>query len=37
MALQLQQAEAEKLTPLVAENKAGYFGVHLTSPGQLKP
>jgi len=32
-----QQAQAEKLTLLVAENKTGYFGVHLSNPGQLKP
>jgi predicted secreted protein len=32
-----QQAQAEKLTLLVAENKAGYFGVHLDKPGQPKP
>jgi len=33
-----QQAQAEKLTLLVAENKAGYFGVHLAAnPGQPKP
>jgi hypothetical protein len=32
-----QQAQAEKLTLLVAENKAGYFGVHLIRPGQPKP
>ena len=31
------QAEAEGLTLLVAENKAGYFGVHLVNPGQPKP
>jgi len=28
---------AEKLTLLVAENKTGYFGVHLVHPGQPKP
>ena len=33
----LQQAQAEKLTLLVAENKAGYFGVHLNRPGKPKP
>ena len=27
-----QQAQAEKLTLVVAENKAGYFGVHLHMP-----
>ena len=32
-----QQAQAEKLTLLVAENKAGYFGVALVKPGQRKP
>jgi myo-inositol-hexaphosphate 3-phosphohydrolase len=32
-----QQAQAEKLTLLVAENKAGYFGVTLSKPGQPKP
>jgi len=32
-----QQAQAEKLTLLVAENKAGYFGVNLIRPGQPKP
>jgi hypothetical protein len=32
-----QQAQAEKLTLLVAENKAGYFGVSLYKPGQPKP
>jgi len=31
-----QQAQAEKLTLLVAENKSGYFGVHL-NPGRPKP
>ena len=31
------QAEAEGLTLLVADNKTGYFGVHLTYPGQPKP
>jgi len=31
-----QQAQAEKLVLLVAENKAGYFGVTL-KPGQSKP
>ena len=30
-----QQAHAEKLTLLVAENKSGYFGVHL-KPGLPK-
>ena len=34
----LQQAQAEKLTLLVADNKTGYFGVHLASrPGLSKP
>jgi hypothetical protein len=32
-----QQAQAEKLTLLVAECSTGYFGVHLTKPGQPKP
>jgi len=32
-----QQAQAEKLTLLVAENSTGYFGVHLNKPGQPKP
>eukprot|EP00964_Phaeocystis_antarctica_P101387 scaffold66872_cov55-Phaeocystis_antarctica.AAC.1 len=32
-----QQAKAEELTLLVAESKTGYFGVHFTYPGQLKP
>ena len=32
-----QQAQAEKLTLLVAENTAGYFGVYLHKPGQPKP
>jgi len=32
-----QQAQAEKLTLLVAENKTGYFGVVLAKPGQPKP
>ena len=31
-----QQAEAEKLTLLVAENRTGYFGVSL-QPGKPKP
>ena len=31
------QAEAEGLTLLVAENKAGYFGVCLDRPGRSKP
>ena len=31
------QAAAEGLTLLVGENKAGYFGVCLTKPGQPKP
>merc|ERR1740124_164959 len=30
------QAEAERLTLLVADNKAGYFGVH-HKPGRPKP
>jgi predicted DNA-binding WGR domain protein len=32
-----QQAQAEKLTLLVAKSKTGYFGVHLDKPGQPKP
>jgi len=32
-----QQAQAEKLTLLVAENKTGYFGVSLYKPGTPKP
>ena len=32
----LQQAEAERLTLLVADNKAGYYGVR-HQPGRLKP
>ena len=32
-----QQAQAEKLTLLVAESKTGYFGVCLAYPGQPKP
>jgi len=32
-----QQAQAEELTLLVAENKTGYFGVHLNNPGKPKP
>ena len=33
-----QQAQAEKLTLLVAENKTGYYGVCLRSqPGLAKP
>ena len=32
-----QQAQAERLTLLVADNKAGYFGVYLSHPGQRKP
>jgi len=31
-----QQAQAEKLTPLVADNRTGYFGVY-PKPGQPKP
>ena len=31
------QAQAEKLTLLVAKNTTGYFGVHLGKPGQPKP
>jgi hypothetical protein len=32
-----QQTQAEKLTPLVADSSSGYFGVHLSKPGQPKP
>ena len=32
-----QQAQAEGLTLLEADNKAGYFGVNLSSPGYPKP
>jgi hypothetical protein len=32
-----QQAQAEKLTLLVADNTTGYFGVHLDRPGKHKP
>jgi len=32
-----QQAQAEKLTLLVAANKSGYFGVTLNQPGKPKP
>ena len=32
-----QQAEAEGLTLLKADNKAGYFGVHISKPGTSKP
>ena len=31
------QAEAEGLTLLVADNKTGYFGVHLKNLGKPKP
>ena len=31
------QAEAEGLTLLVADNKAGYFGVCINKPGYPKP
>ena len=31
------QAEAEGLTLLEADNKAGYFGVCINNPGQSKP
>ena len=31
------QAQAERLTLLVAKNGTGYFGVCLTNPGQPKP
>ena len=32
-----QQAQAEKLTLIVAESKTGYFGVSVVKPGQPKP
>ena len=32
-----QQAQAEGLTPLKADNNPGYYGVHLKNPGQPKP
>ena len=32
-----RQAQAEKLTLLVAKGKTGYFGVHLGKPGRPKP
>ena len=32
-----QQAEAEGLTLLKADNKAGYFGVYLNKPGKPEP
>ena len=32
-----QQAQAEGLTLLVAENKAGYFGVYLNQRAKTKP
>jgi predicted DNA-binding WGR domain protein len=32
-----QQAQEEKLTLLVAENKTGYFGVNLDNPSKPKP
>eukprot|EP00964_Phaeocystis_antarctica_P032215 scaffold18257_cov68-Phaeocystis_antarctica.AAC.1 len=32
-----QQAQAEKLTLLVAESKTGYFGVNRSKPGKPKP
>ena len=32
-----QQAQAEGLTLVVAENTTGYFGVYLTNPGYPKP
>ena len=31
------QAEAEGLTLLKSDNKAGYYGVHVANPGQSKP
>ena len=32
-----QQAQAERLTLLAADNKTGYFGVRLNRPGKPKP
>ena len=32
-----QQAQAEGLTLVVADNKTGYFGVYLSNPGSSKP
>ena len=32
-----QQAQAERLTLLVADNKTGYFGVHLKQTSKSKP
>ena len=32
-----EQAQAEGLTLLVAENRTGYFGVYLNNPGNPKP
>ena len=32
-----QQAQAEKLELVVAENKTGFFGVHFANPGSPKP
>jgi hypothetical protein len=32
-----QQAQAEKLTLRMAENRTGYYGVHLNNPGRPKP
>jgi hypothetical protein len=32
-----EQAEAEGLTLLKADNTTGYFGVHISNPGQPKP
>ena len=32
-----QQAQAERLTLLVAENETGYFGVHLNKSCKPKP
>ena len=37
MCLWREQAEAEGLALLKADNKAGYFGVSLNKPGQPKP
>ena len=37
MSCSSQQAQAEKLALLLADNSSGYFGVCLNKPGQPKP
>ena len=37
MSMALQQAQAEKLTLLVADNNTGYLNVHLDKRGKAKP